>query len=111
MENTTKKKRRKDWHPADIKAALEKKGWTLLALAEHHGIKGSSSLSHTFVRSFPLNEKRIADAIGVKPQDIWPSRYYSDGTKKPRGLRGLRKRELKSTGLNCQCNGNEQAAA
>lgn len=101
----TKKANRGDWHPADIKAALDKAGWTLRALAGHHGIKGSSSFSHTLInRCFPLNEKRIADAIGVKPQDIWPSRYYPDGTKKPRGLRGIR--ELKFTQKNCQRNGN-----
>ena len=107
--NTGKKTSREDWHPADIKAALEKKGWTLLALAEHHGIKGSSSLSHTFERSFPLNEKRIADAIGVLPQDIWPSRYYEDGSKRPRGLRG--RRRLQSTENACQLNGNLRKAA
>jgi Ner family transcriptional regulator len=107
--NTGKKASRKDWHPADIKAALEKKGWTLLALAKHHGIKGSSSLSHTFERSFPLNEMRIADAIGVTPQEIWPSRYYEDGTKRPRGLRGRRIRQ--STESACQLNGNLRKAA
>lgn len=90
VRNNAKKGALTDWHPADIKAALEKKGWTLRALAEHHGIKGSSSLSHTFQRSFPLNERRIAEAIGVQPQEIWPSRYYEDGTKKPRGSRAGR---------------------
>lgn len=107
--NNAKKTSQEDWHPADIKAALEKKGWTLLALAQHHGIKGSSSLSHTFERSFPLNEKRIADAIGVPPQEIWPSRYYEDGTKKPRGLRG--RRALQSTVAGIACNGNIRKAA
>lgn len=110
MANTiAKKTSREDWHPADIKAALEKKGWTLVALAAHHGIKGSSSLSHTFERSFPLNEKRIADAIGVPVQEIWPSRYNPDGTKKPRGLRGRRIRE--STAAACHINGNNKKAA
>lgn len=106
--NSTKKASREDWHPADIKAALDKAGWTLRALAAHHGIKASSTLSHTFERSYPLNEKRIADAIGVKPQEIWPSRYNEDGSKKPRGLRALR---LKSTRSRCQRNGNELMAA
>lgn len=106
--NSTKKTSREDWHPADIKAALDKAGWTLRALAAHHGIKASSTLSHTFERSYPLNEKRIADAIGVTPQEIWPSRYNEDGTKKPRGLRGLR---LKSTQSACQHNGNIRRAA
>lgn len=103
--NTAKKASPKDWHPADIKAALDKAGWTLRALAAHHGIRGSSTLSHTFERSYPLNEKRIADAIGVPPQEIWPSRYFPDGTKKPRGLRGARA-AAKSTRLGCQNNGN-----
>ena len=106
--NSTKKTSREDWHPADIKAALDKAGWTLRALAAHHGVKASSTLSHTFERSYPLNEKRIADAIGVTPQEIWPSRYNEDGTKKPRGLRALR---LKSTVSGCQHNGNLRAAA
>lgn len=47
----------------------------------------SSSLSSTFTRSYPLNEKRIADAIGVHPMVIWPSRYNADGSIKPRGFR------------------------
>lgn len=103
-----KKASREDWHPADIKAALDKKGWTLRALAKHHGLASSTPLSHTFLRSYPLNEQRIADAIGVRPQDIWPTRYNTDGSKKPRGLRGLRHQ---STGFRCQHNGNEQRAA
>jgi len=107
--NTPKKASRKDWHPADIKAALDKAGWTLRALAAHHGIRGSSTLSHTLAeRSYPANEKRIADAIGVTPQEIWPSRYFDDGTKKPRGLRAIR---LQSTLSRCQRNGNELQAA
>lgn len=111
--NTPKKASPEDWHPADIKAALEKKGWTLRALAAHHGIKGSSSLSHTFERSFPLNEKRIADALGVPVQEIWPSRYHPDGTKKPRGLRGAiaSAATRKCTAADCQRNGNDSPRA
>lgn len=106
--NSTKKTSREDWHPADIKASLDKSGWTLRALAKHHGLSSSTPLSHTFLRSYPLNEKRIADAIGVTPQEIWPSRYNDDGSKKPRGLRALR---LKSNQSSCQLNGNLRKAA
>lgn len=107
---TAKKGRPKDWHPADIKAALEKKGWTLRALATHHGLSSSSTLSHTFERSYPLNEKRIAEAIGVPVQTIWPSRYYADGSPRLRGLRGMRA-QAKSTPMNCHRNGNKKQAA
>lgn len=76
-----------DWHPADIKAAINKAGTTLAGIARAYGMKGSTSLSSTFTRSYPLNEKRIADAIGVHPKVIWPSRYNQDGTRKPQGFR------------------------
>ncbi|THF60945.1 helix-turn-helix domain-containing protein [Pseudothauera rhizosphaerae] len=107
---SAKKASQQDWHPADIKAALEKKGWTLRALAAHHGLSSSSPLSHTFLRSYPLNEKRIAEAIGVPVQRIWPSRYFKDGTPRLRGLRGMR-RSAQSTALGCQRNGNSREAA
>lgn len=87
--NPAKKTSREDWHPADIKAALAKAGWTLAALAELHGMTTATPLSHTFNRSYPINEKRIADAIGVTPQTIWPSRWNDDGTQKPRGQRAI----------------------
>lgn len=87
--NTAKKPASQDWHPADIIAALHKNGITLAGLARAYGLKSSSALSHTFLRSYPLNEKRIADAIGVHPMEIWPSRYNKDGSVKPRGFRAV----------------------
>jgi len=99
-----------DWHPADVKAALDKAGWTLRALARHHGLSGSSTFSATLVRSYPANERRIAEVLGLHPKDIWPSRYHPDGTPKLRGIRGMRA-ERKSTPLNCQRNGNKARAA
>ncbi|MDR0775903.1 MAG: helix-turn-helix domain-containing protein [Azonexus sp.] len=106
MAKRTRTTSQGDWHPADIKAELDKAGWTIRSLAVHHGIS-ATSVSHAFVRSYPLNEQRIADAIGVTPQVIWPSRYNTDGSKKPRGMRALR---LKSTQVRCQHNGNLQQA-
>jgi len=85
---TAKKTSQEDWHPADIKAALHKAGWTVTALAELHGIN-RATISNVFLRSYPLVEQRIADAIGIAPHVIWPSRWNADGTKKPRGMRAL----------------------
>lgn len=90
MANAAEKKSSpEDWHPADVKAALHKKGITLAGLAEAHGLSGSSTLSAALSRSHPANEKRIADAIGVHPKVIWPSRYNADGTRKLQGFRKL----------------------
>ena len=78
-----------DWHPARVKMELHMRGITLRGLAEAHGIKDSSSFSAALVRSLPANEKRIADAIGVHPKVIWPSRYNEDGSRKPQGFRAI----------------------
>ncbi|OGT19266.1 MAG: Nlp family transcriptional regulator [Gallionellales bacterium RIFOXYB12_FULL_54_9] len=87
VTNTSKKPVNEDWHPADVKAAIHKAGMTLAGIARAYGLNTSSTLSQTFTRSYPLNEKRIADAIGVHPMVIWPSRYNEDGSIKPRGFR------------------------
>lgn len=68
----------KDWHKADIKAALEKAGWTLRALARHHGL-GHTATTEALSKPYPAAERRIAGAIGVHPWEIWPSRYDADG--------------------------------
>lgn len=87
--STAKKASREDWHPADIKAALHKRGITLAGIARAHGLGDSSALSSTFTRSYPANERRIADALGLHPKDIWPSRYYESGEPRPRGFRAV----------------------
>jgi lambda repressor-like predicted transcriptional regulator len=89
-QNTPKKASQEDWHPADIKAALNKAGWTLSAIAKKHGLRDSTVLSHAFSSSgAPASERRIAAALGVAPISLWPSRWNEDGTQKPRGHRAL----------------------
>lgn len=85
----SKKASREDWHPADVIAALRKRGITLRALALQHGLKDSSGMSVALVRSLPVNEKRIADALELHPREIWPSRYFDDGSRKPQGFRAI----------------------
>jgi len=82
-----------DWHPADIKAALEKNGITMNKLAKEHGLTSASTLSHALKESSPKAEQRIADALGLHPKVIWPSRYYANGEKRPRGFHAIQYRE------------------
>lgn len=84
-----KKASQEDWHPARVKMELHIRGITLRALALQYGIKDSSSFSAALVRSLPTNEKRIADALGLHPKEIWPSRYFDDGSRKPQGFRAI----------------------
>ena len=77
----------KDWHPADIVAALRKRGTSLARLSRLHKYS-DNSLSVAMGRPWPKVETIIAKAVGVPPQKIWPSRYHADGTsKKDSGVR------------------------
>jgi len=70
-----------DWHKADIKAALEKRGWTIRSLARHHGVH-HRTLNQALYCPYLKSEQRIADAIGVQAAVIWPSRYLDNATPK-----------------------------
>ncbi|EEE0771893.1 transcriptional regulator [Salmonella enterica] len=63
-----------DWHPADIVAGLKKKGTSLAAVSRKAGL-ASSTLANTLNRHWPKGESLIAEALGVTPEQIWPSRY------------------------------------
>lgn len=63
-----------DWHPADIIAGLRKRGTSLTALSRQAGL-ASSTLANALVRHWPKGERLIAEALGVAPEQIWPSRY------------------------------------
>lgn len=86
---TPKKPAPQDWHKADIKAALEKAGWTLRRLAASLNIN-PTTLRDTFRKSYPASERRIAAALGKHPMEIWPSRYDENGL--PVGRRGRSQR-------------------
>lgn len=62
----------RDWHPADVKAALEKRGHNLRALSAKWGY---SHIERTLRQPWLAAEAIIAEAIGVPPEVIWPSRY------------------------------------
>ncbi|XBS71980.1 helix-turn-helix transcriptional regulator [Acerihabitans sp. KWT182] len=66
---------KKDWHKADIIAALRKSGTTLAALSRKAGLS-SSTLANAIVRPWPKGEFIIAHALSIHPAEIWPSRYY-----------------------------------
>ncbi len=64
-----------DWHPADIIAALRKKGTSMAAESRRSGLS-SSTLANVLTRPWPKGEQIIANAIGTEPWVIWPSRYH-----------------------------------
>lgn len=98
-----KKASQEDWHPADVKAVLHKHNITLMSIAAAHGLTSSSTLSAALVRSYPINERRIVEALNQNrfegepefhPQMFWPSRYNTDGTRKLQGFRAVQSNAL-----------------
>lgn len=79
-----------DWHPADIIAGLKKRGTSLSALSRQAGL-ASSTLANALTRRWPKGERLIAGALGIAPEQIWPSRYrsYPPGAARIRKLRRI----------------------
>lgn len=104
--DTAKKPAPPDWHPADIKAALEKLGYSLAKLSRLNGYSRSAAAIALHL-PWPKMERLIASTIAVPVQQIWPSRYHPDGAPKSgRGERGFgrdgRKYSRRTTGGNVQ---------
>lgn len=81
-----KKTSPKDWHPAEVNAALRMKGYSLRQLSLLNGYSNPNSLAKALHRPYPLAEAIIAEALGISAPEIWPSRYGTDG--KPNRKRG-----------------------
>lgn len=72
---------KKDWHPADIIAAVHKRGTSLAAVSRSAGLS-SSTLANALIRPWPKGEMLIAQAIGMDAADIWPERYYDNNHRR-----------------------------
>jgi Ner family transcriptional regulator len=72
-----------DWHPADILAALKKRGQTLAGLSVANGYHPTAA-GKALKQPWPAMEQIVAAALGVAPQTIWPTRYDADGRPLPR---------------------------
>lgn len=64
----------RNWHRADIIAAIHKSGTTLRALSLKMGLS-PNTLANALERKWPRGEKIIADQLNLHPSVIWPSRY------------------------------------
>jgi Ner family transcriptional regulator len=72
-----------DWHPADVLAALKKRGHSLAGLSLAHGYHPTAA-GKALKQPWPAMERLVAAALGLQPQTIWPSRYDSEGRPLPR---------------------------
>lgn len=77
------KKRRCDWHPEDIKAAIRKRKTTLTELALANGLQ-EGSVRHALRHPHFDGEMVVAEFLGLSPRQIWPSRFRADGSRNHR---------------------------
>ena len=85
----------KDWHKTDLIAAVRKTGISLRAMSCKLGLD-HTALSNALHGPYPKYERLIAEQLNTTPQQIWPSRYHTDGTPKSGcGERGLRRFKTK----------------
>jgi Ner family transcriptional regulator len=72
-----------DWHPADVLAALKKRGQSLAGLSVANGYHPTAA-GKALKQSWPAMEAIVAAALSLRPQEIWPSRYDEGGRPLPR---------------------------
>lgn len=107
----SKKPASQDWHNADVIAAIRKTGTNISQLSLQAGI-GYGVLRNALFKPYPTYERLIAAHLGLKPQDIWPSRYHADGTSKSgRGERGIGRFKRKTNNSTATESRNGQAIA
>jgi Ner family transcriptional regulator len=69
------------WHPADIKAAVAKRGLSLSELARNNGLP-EHACRHALRYPYAKAEIAIADLLEKSPATLWPDRYNPDGSTK-----------------------------
>lgn len=84
LMDTEKRMPQADWHPADVKAALEKRGLSLRALAQKYGY---SHIQRVLTSHWWAAEQVVAHALGLPAASIWPSRYVGpQGRSRGQGM-------------------------
>ena len=79
-------KNRHAWHPADVRAALEKRGLTYADVARRHDL-AESTVRYAARAKSHAGEQAIAAELGIPAQTIWPDRYDDDGTPRHKRIR------------------------
>lgn len=104
--------KRKDWSPEKIKQALRDAGTNTCALASIYGVS-RQVMSMSLRRSNTRCEARIAEALGLHPMDIWPTRYNEDGSpiSRPYELKPVPAIQFKFNARETARNGKATAAA
>jgi Ner family transcriptional regulator len=67
-----------DMHPADVIAALRKRGTSLRKIAQAYGY---SHIQRVLVSPWLAAEQMVAAALDTTPETLWPSRYQDPAAR------------------------------
>ncbi len=67
-----------DMHPADVIAALRKRGTSLRKIAMENGY---SHIQRVLTSPWLAAEQLVARALDKRPEDLWPSRYLNPASR------------------------------
>jgi len=67
-----------DMHPADVVAALRKRGTSLRKIAQDNGY---SHIQRVLTSPWLAAEQLVAKALDTTPQALWPSRYQNPASR------------------------------
>lgn len=70
-----KKPALEDWGKAKIGYAVHSRGLTFKGLALKNGYRSVDAIFQCLHRPYPKARRLPAEAIGERPENIWPSRY------------------------------------
>lgn len=93
------------WHKEDIKAAIRKKGETMVSLATKNDIP-TANVRNALIRPVLSGEIVIAEFLGVSPHSLWPDRWTPEGQRiRPRYAHLYAASIQKETPSTSNCNG------
>ncbi|BCB66531.1 transcriptional regulatory protein [Haemophilus influenzae 3655] len=72
----SRNKRSQDMSNHEIRGELMKKGKSLSQLGVENGL-AKTTVRNALDKPYPKGERIIAEALGMKSWDIWPSRYLN----------------------------------
>lgn len=93
------------WHPADIRAAVQKRGSTLKAVAQQAGLNAAACRLALRDRHIG-GEQAIAAFLAIPLWDLWPDRWSPAGQRldhRTKPLRAIRRRNNSGAGPDASC--------
>lgn len=78
MHTNSATQAQKDWHPADVLAALKKRQLSLRQLARENNYR---HIDRVLTSPWLAAEQIVARAMGMRPEEVWPSRYTDPASR------------------------------